>query len=353
MLCSQPNRGALRRQACVEPQAQEQLGDPWVRLSDHSTEETPCLPLSDRVRTQTHVGATMSTEQIITGLDSAITIEAEEATPDVTPENPQPASLSKKGPPVAPKPTWFRHSKKKTQEEQQQKTNLDKTPEQKPLGIFSRGLRSASHGANLSLKQRIHSFETFSSPTSQDRENRRPWATSYSTPQGGKESRRHLGSHDWKELPKEKRNVTAPLKETDEILSKPKVPASNTPTSEAAITSFESDQSPVDLSGDLPPEVPSSGPLSDPSYDDSSTFLSEQKSELSEKSCSSPDTTVVSPEPPVAPSQPEENCSLEEGNAKQLPAVPEDVQHSQNDLDGENKILSFSHEVMCCSLTAF
>lgn len=347
MLCSQPNRGALRRQARIEPQAQEQLGDPWVRISDRSTDETPCPPFSDRVRAQAHVGTTMSTEENITGLDSAVTVEAGDAPADVTPEDTTPAALAKKGPPVAPKPTWSRYSKKNTQEEQRQKTNLDKAPEQKAPGSSSRGLRSASHGANLSLKQRIHSFETFSSPTSQDRDNRRPWATSSSIPQVEKESRRHLGSHEWKEPPKEKRNVAALLKEADETTNKAKVPADITLTSEAPIAAAESDQSPLNSSGDLPPEVPSTGPLSDPSCDDSSTLLSEQKSELSEKLCSSPDAKVISTETPVVPSQPEGDSSPErrEGPAKQLTAVPEDVHHIK-DLDGESKILSFSNKVM-------
>lgn len=357
MLCSQPNRGALRRQARIEPQAQEQLGDPWVRLSDRSTEETPCPPFSDRVRAEAHVGATMSTEENITGLDSTVTVEVADAPPDVTPQDAAAAPLSKKGPPVAPKPTWFRHSKKKIQGEQRQKTDLNKTPEQKPPGATSRGLRSASYGANLSLKQKIHSFETFSSPSSQDRENRRPLATSSSIPLVEKEPRRHLGSRDWREPPKEKRNVAALSKETDETTSKPKIPAGNTLTSEAPKTTSESDQPPLNSSRDPPPEVPSTGPLSDPSCDDSSTLLSEKKSEPSERSCSSPDAKVISPETAVAASQPEEDSSPErrEAPAKQVgvTALPTDIHHSQTDVDGESKILSFSNKVMCCSIPSF
>lgn len=358
VLCSQPIRGAaLRRQARIEPQAQEQLGDPWVRLSDRSTEETPRPPFSDTVRTEVHVGTTMSTEENITGLDSTVTVEVVDSPSEVTPEDVTTAPLSKKGPPVAPKPTWSRYSKKKTQEEQRQKANLDKTPEQKSPGRSSRGLRSASDGANLSLKQKIHSFETFSSPSSQDRENRRPLATSSSVPLVEKESRRHLGSHDWKEPPKAKKIVAAPLKETDETTNKPEIPAGNPLTSEASITASQSDQSPLNSFRDLPPEAPSTGPLSEPSCDDSSTLLSEQKSELGENSCSSPDAKVISPETPVAPGQPEGDSSPEgrEGPAKQVgvTAVPTEIHHSHKDLDRESKILSFSNKVMCCSLPSF
>lgn len=357
MLCSQPNRGALRRQARIEPRAQEQLGDPWVRLSDRSAEETSRPPFSDRARAEAHVGATMSTEENIAGLDSTVTVEVADAPPDVSPEDATEAPLAKKGPPVAPKPTWFRHSKKKIQEEQRQKVNLDKTPEQKPPGFFSRGLRSASSGANLSLKQRIHSFETFSSPSSQERENRRPLPTSSSIPLVEKEPRRHLGSRDWREPPKEKRNVAALLKETDETTSKPKSPAGTALTSEAPVAESESDQSPLNSSKDLPPEVTTSGPSSDPRCDDSSASPSEPKSEPSEKLCGSPDAEVATPEAPVAPSRPEEDGSPEwrEDPAKQVgvTAEPTDTHQSQEDLDGENKILSFSNKVSCYRLPSF
>lgn len=352
VLCSQPNRGALRRQARIEQQAQEQLRDPWVRLSDRSTEETHRSPLSDRVQAETRVGTTMSMEENITGIDSTVEDEGVDTPPEVTapPENTAPAPLSKKGPPVAPKPTWFRYSKKKIPDEKGRKTTLDKPSEQKkPPVSSSRGLRSASDGANLSLKQKIHSFETFSSPSSLERDNRRPFATSSSIPLVEKESRRLHGSHDWKEQPKEKMNVAARPKETEDTTSKPEISASTTLTNDAAITASESDHSPINSAKDVHPEVPSTGPLSDPGCDDSNTVLSEQKSELIEKSCSSTDAKIISPKTPVALSQPEEDSSPEgpEGPAKQVgtTAVPTEIHHSQKDLDGESKILNFSNKV--------
>lgn len=355
MRCSQPNRGALRRQARIEQQAQEQLRDPWVRLSDRSTEETHRSPLSDRVQAETHVGTTMSMEENITGIDAAIGDEGVGAPPEVTPENTKPAPLSKKGPPVAPKPTWFRHSKKKVQEEQGRRTTLDKPPEQKKLPVSaSRGFRSASDGANLSLKQKIHSFETFSSPSSLEKDNRRPFATSSSTPLVEKESKRLHGSCDWKEQPKEKMNVAAQSKETEDTTSNPQVSASATLTNEAPLTASESDPPPINTAKDLQPEVPSTGPFSDPGRDDSSTAPSEQKSELREKSCSSTDATITSPTTAL---EPEEDRSPEghEGPAKQteITAGPTGIHHSQKDLDGESKILNFSNKVMCHGVQSF
>lgn len=355
MRCSQPNRGALRRQARVEQQAQEQLRDPWVRLSDRSTEETRRSPLSDRVQAETHVGTTMSMEENITGIDSTIGDEGVDAPPGVTPENTKPALLAKKGPPVAPKPTWFRYSKKKVQEEQGQRTTLDKPSEQKKLPVSSsRGFRSASDGANLSLKQKIHSFETFSSPSSLEKDNRRPFATSSSTPPVEKESKRLHGSYDWKEQPKEKMNVATQSKETEDTTSKPKISASTTLTNEAPLTASESDHPPINSAKDLQPEVPSTGPFSDPGCDDSNSVPSEQKSELIEKSCSSTDATIISPPTPL---EPEEDRSPEgqEELAKQteITAGPTEIHHSQKDFDGESKILNFSNKVMCYSVKSF
>lgn len=293
-------------------------------------------------------------EENITGIDSTVGDEGVDTPPEVTapPENTAPAPLSKKGPPVAPKPTWSRYSKKKIQDEKGRKTTLDKPSEQKkPPVSSSRGLRSASDGANLSLKQKIHSFETFSTPSSLERDNRRPFATSSSIPPVEKESRRLHGSHDWKEQPKEKMNVAALPKETDDTASKPKVSASTTLTNEAPTTASESDHSPINSAKDLHPEVPSTAPFSDPGCDESNAVLSEQKSELIEKSCSSTDAKIISPKTPVALSQPEEDSSPEgqEGPAKQVgtTAVPTEIHHSQKDLDGESKILNFSNKVMC------
>lgn len=342
MLCSPPNRGALRRQARVAPLAQEQLGDPWVRLSDRSVKQTS----SDRVPAEAHVGATMSTEENLNPeLDSTVRDEVVGAPPDVTSENSTPAPLSKKGPPVAPKPTWFRHSRRKVQEEPRPNQNLDKTPEQKPSVSSGRGFRS--HGANLSLKQKIHSFENFSSQISPDREARRPLVTSSSIPLGEKQPRHRYGLHDWKEPPKEKTNVAALLKEADETLSKPKIPDGSAVTSEAPVLASKSDRSPLNSAEDLPDEVRSTAPLSGLRCGDSSTSPSkEQKAELSEKSGAVSGVKVVFPETPGAPSHPEEESSPggREGLSKQVPA---DIHHSQRDPDEETKILHLSHKVKC------
>ncbi|XP_035801293.2 pro-interleukin-16 isoform X3 [Amphiprion ocellaris] len=236
VLCSKPKRGALKRQACIEQYTQEQLQDPWVRLSKSSTEDLPDVHHHHQHRA-THstqpdsihsVPATMSDEEYI--LEA--TVEATDLTLDlpsnIAPENTSEAdSGSKKGPPVAPKPAWFRQSLRKIREEHDQKNQL-KPSEKRPAAGFSRsfGARSASSAANLSIKQKIHSFETFSSPDSPEKGgNRRPVAPSTSLPQ--KETRSpcpsyhavHGGYEKGKhELPKEvQSDQSASVREVDDV----------------------------------------------------------------------------------------------------------------------------------------
>ncbi|XP_047218591.1 pro-interleukin-16 isoform X3 [Girardinichthys multiradiatus] len=84
----------------------------------------------------------------------------------VTSENTtQKASGSKVAPPVAPRPAWFRPSLKKILDNQNQwkQTNLS-------AGIIrSYGGRSTAGAVNMSIKQKIHSFEMFSSLEAQDK----------------------------------------------------------------------------------------------------------------------------------------------------------------------------------------
>uniref|UniRef100_A0A4W5KMU1 Pro-interleukin-16 n=1 Tax=Hucho hucho TaxID=62062 RepID=A0A4W5KMU1_9TELE len=98
----------------------------------------------------------------------------------------------RKGPPVAPKPAWNRQSLRSIRNGRPQAELA------KPLDIRGGGttfgvrLRPTSSAAQLSIKQKIHSFETFSSPEGkgQEREgnNRRPLAPSTSLPLKDKEN---------------------------------------------------------------------------------------------------------------------------------------------------------------------
>ncbi|KAM7423491.1 hypothetical protein PAMA_000036 [Pampus argenteus] len=190
VLCSQPKRGALRRQARIEQHTQEQLQDPWVRLSDSSPEKPSELHDNHH---HYHLHQTADHKQPSTMNDEEDTPTLNCTTTDVgsdPPNNLDPeikcetTPESKKGPPVAPKPTWFRQSLKKIRNEQDQK-KITKPTEQRPTVGFNRsfGVKSAVSATNLSIKQKIHSFETFSTPESQEKvDNRRSVAPSTSLP---------------------------------------------------------------------------------------------------------------------------------------------------------------------------
>lgn len=120
--------------------------------------------------------------------------------------------------------------------------------------------------------------------------------------------------------------MAALLMETDETSS---IPGGSALTSEAPITAPESGHSPLDSAGD----DQSTGPLPDSS-------ASEQKSELSEESSSSP--AVASPEEPESPPDGREALSKQ----AELPVAATDLHRSQRDRDRESKILHFSHKVM-------
>ncbi|XP_047187343.1 pro-interleukin-16 isoform X3 [Scophthalmus maximus] len=188
-LCSQPKRGPLRRQARIEQHSQEHLQDPWVRLSDSSPEklrETHCHPAADRTRpVNIHSKpATMSDEENPTKHNGTAAGVTSDPPSNMTPENMCETPESKRGPPVAPKPAWFRQSLRKIRDEQHHKKQAKPTEQRPAVGSTrSFAIRSASSAANLSLKQKIHSFETFSSPEVPERGGQRmPVAPSTSLP---------------------------------------------------------------------------------------------------------------------------------------------------------------------------
>ncbi|XP_051235932.1 pro-interleukin-16 isoform X2 [Dicentrarchus labrax] len=374
VLCSQPKRGALRRQARIEQRSQEQLQDPWVRLSDSSPEELPDIHrhhcrhhTADRTQRQNAHSepATMSDEENTPELNGTAADTTSDPPSDMTPEITSETSPgAKKGPPVAPKPTWFRQSVKKIQDEQGQKKQA-KPAEQRPaVGFRSFGVRSASSGTNLSIKQKINSFETFSSSDGPEKGgNRRPVAPSTSLPLMEKESRSHPASHgDYgkgkDEIPKEiQENQSASVRETD-------TSAITSSTSEACQTSTKSseDESPPIKS---PTELPLSDTVSTdlnsgiqdsaPVHDDKNDLPS--KSELERLDLSSSTESKVLP--PAMRSSQTEGRSLPEGTegdraespgkpaSTTLSAAPSTDSQPLRGLEGESlgRILAFSNQV--------
>lgn len=365
MLCSQPNRGALRRQARIDQQGQEQHHDPWVRLSDSSTEDFHHSHVSGRIQTVTRLGgepAAMSEEEDTKDLNGTVREEGVDPPPDAAPENiSETPQAAKKGPPVAPKPAWFRQSLKKIQGGQSQRTP-DKTPEQKPLVSFSRGfgVRSAPPSSNLSIKQKIHSFETFSSSSGPEKgNNRRPSATS---PSVTKEPRSHHGSQedDLKVVPKRSQDNVAPGSgETDDTESKAKPSANTTCTSEAQTTAPETDHAPIQSPGDHPHsditdtslDSDKQACLSDPGCTNSRASPPTLESESESEGFSRPtDIKDTPPKTSSAPQTEEEGAPdrTEEPVMQIAPTAAATEDHDpQKGLDGESKILTFSHKVTC------
>ncbi|XP_034437531.1 pro-interleukin-16 isoform X4 [Hippoglossus hippoglossus] len=376
VLCSQPKRGALRRQARIEQRSQEQLQDPWIRLSDTSPEklsETHRQHAADSTRAVDLKSATMSDEESPAKLNGTVTDVTSDPQSNMTPENTCETPESKRGPPVAPKPTWFRQSLRKIRDEKDQKKQV-KPAEQRPAVGFSRSfaIRSASSAANLSIKQKIHSFETFSSPESPDKGgHRRPVSPSTSLPLVEKEARRdHAPLEDCgnskhgitKEI---QSNQTACVQETEHTVS----------TSPSAITSSSSQaclqttekscedeppsvQTETDLpltdsiSADLDPGINDSH--SPPAHDDSNVSPSKQLSELERVDLSEvlPPVTSIRSNQEDGESPPEGTeggaaLSQEKLQSTSLSAgVPTDST-SLRSLEGESfgKILAFSNQV--------
>uniref|UniRef100_A0A3B5LNL3 Pro-interleukin-16 n=1 Tax=Xiphophorus couchianus TaxID=32473 RepID=A0A3B5LNL3_9TELE len=102
-------------------------------------------------------------------------LELSDAAPEpssiVTFENTaQKASGSKIAPPVAPKPAWFNPSLRKIQENPDQRKQVSDSKEIPEAGVTrSFGGRSTSGTVSMSFKQKIRSFETFSTAEAQEK----------------------------------------------------------------------------------------------------------------------------------------------------------------------------------------
>ncbi|MGH0174327.1 UNVERIFIED_CONTAM: hypothetical protein FKN15_067918 [Acipenser sinensis] len=150
-------RPALRRQAHVDLFVAHQTQDPWVRISD-STEGQPSC-------------AIMSQENGQPDLDGSSVHEKD--APDGAAAVKDTLNV-KKGPPVAPKSVWVRQSLKGLKSGKLPATTKPRdgsTPN--PRSTFGVSLRNTSTKSNLSFKQKISSFETFSSSESTERGTKR------------------------------------------------------------------------------------------------------------------------------------------------------------------------------------
>uniref|UniRef100_A0A3Q0R2D4 PDZ domain-containing protein n=1 Tax=Amphilophus citrinellus TaxID=61819 RepID=A0A3Q0R2D4_AMPCI len=294
----------------------------------------------------------------------------------VTPENiPEILSELKKGPPVAPKPAWFRQSLRKIRDEQDQKKQA-KQSEQRPDTGFGRSfnIRSASSEAKPSFKQKIHSFETFSSPESPEKgSNRRPVASSASLSPVQKGSRgpwsSYSASHEDNvknkpEFPREiQSKESAPVREEDNIpVSAAPSAITSTPNEACSQTTAKSSedeppfsQSPTDplcpetISTDLDSGINDNH--STPVHDNSKVLPPKLNSEQERVDLSDP--SVHCPETSMESNQNEDQNTSDrtEGEGKLLKTTPSAASATESNSlsspDSENlgKIITFSNQV--------
>ncbi|XP_029986072.1 pro-interleukin-16 isoform X3 [Sphaeramia orbicularis] len=357
---SQPKRAALRRQGRIEQLTQEPLQDPWVRLSDSSSTDPPedlHHFLSDSVHIHSRPVA-MQEEENGPELNGTTSNGTTEPHTDLAPENKTDTSSgSKKGPPVAPKPAWFRQSLRKIRDEQDQKKPA-KPAERTPVAGSGRSfvVRCASSSANLSIKQKIHSFETFSGAESQDSGgSRRPAGPSASGPPAEKEFM-HQPERSWKskeESPKE-------VQENQPASPLPRVAASS-PTAD---TSVEEDPPSADVtpSGDstTDPDSEVKDSPSAPVHVDITLTPSTTESGLdggglnrSAESTVQPSAGLSSVRSNGAGEESPPEGTEEQDQGKPLESDPETNTNKGLEGEGFGKILAFSNQVSHALMRSF
>ncbi|XP_055036121.2 pro-interleukin-16 isoform X1 [Misgurnus anguillicaudatus] len=211
-VCSPSRRVGLRRQARVEVSTDQQL-DPWVKITDSPENQSYCSKTMSDLNGDNEVNGTPPESTNVTSDSSS------EQTPNV-----------KKGPPVAPKSAWVRQSLKNIKSGKPVKEAV-KQPDirsQDTGRTFGSGLRSASSGGNLSIRQKISSFETFSNAEAAERPSRRVAAATCPPPI---EKTAKTQTADYSNTGRTK-VVTSNLENNDNCQSLPTISASTQPAVE-------------------------------------------------------------------------------------------------------------------------
>ncbi|XP_059570598.1 pro-interleukin-16 isoform X2 [Alligator mississippiensis] len=169
-------RPVLRRQARVDYGLDTTAEDPWVRISDCIKSLFNPTMSEDNSHIDLQANSNPNEESQNTGCPEAVLQKSEtEAASSKEHKSPEHDSM-KKGPPVAPKPAWFRQSLKCLR-----KAHSDTKPQADQNSADSQGISGIGLGSSLSrvsprgssIKQRISSFETLSAPQSPEKGNRK------------------------------------------------------------------------------------------------------------------------------------------------------------------------------------
>ncbi|XP_064222207.1 pro-interleukin-16 isoform X2 [Aotus nancymaae] len=211
----------LKRQARMDYSFDTTAEDPWVRISDciknlfspMMTENHSHMPLQPNASLSEDDGTQGHSDGTPPKLETA------NGTPKVY--RPADSSAVKKGPPVAPKPAWFRQSLKGLRNRASDPRRLPDPALSTQPGPASREHpgphTQASSSSSSSIKQRISSFETFGSSQRPDR-----GAQRLSLQLSSGEATKPVGKHEGGRLPGLLGRGAAPTlapQETEQLLS--------------------------------------------------------------------------------------------------------------------------------------
>ncbi|KAM8804682.1 pro-interleukin-16 [Eudromia elegans] len=167
-------RPILKRQARVDYSRDTTAEDPWVRISDcikslfnpTMSEDNGHIDLQPGINVNEENQDQSSSEAVLQKSESEL-VSSKALKSDVN-------DAVKRGPPVAPKPAWFRQSLKglrKASSDQKSQAEQSCTDLQTSKQLHSSLSRLSSRGS--SIKQRISSFESLSAPQSPEKVHRR------------------------------------------------------------------------------------------------------------------------------------------------------------------------------------
>ncbi|XP_068954791.1 pro-interleukin-16 [Petaurus breviceps papuanus] len=164
----------LRRQARVDYSFDATVEDPWVRISDCIKNLFSPTMSEDHGHLDLRSNVSSSEENRKCGLSDGVLQKLESAGDISKGYKAEENGNVKKGPPVAPKPAWFRQSLKGLRNRSgtaDPKTLPDQSTPAQPSPTLRE--RSLFPGRASSIKQRISSFETFSTSHPPEKGNQR------------------------------------------------------------------------------------------------------------------------------------------------------------------------------------
>ncbi|XP_036909396.1 pro-interleukin-16 isoform X2 [Sturnira hondurensis] len=160
----------LRRQARVDCGLDGAAEDPWARISGCIRSLFSPIMSDGHAALQPAASLVEDGEQ---GHPDGLSPKPDTSTSTPKAYRPADHSTVKKGPPVAPKPAWFRQSLKELRHLNPEPRQLPAAPSSKPTPVPRERLGPHAR-ASSSIRQRISSLETFGSPQPPDRGAPRP-----------------------------------------------------------------------------------------------------------------------------------------------------------------------------------